>query len=379
MAKLELMDVNKKFGDKHVVADINLQVHDQDFVVLLGPSGCGKTTILRMIAGLEGLTSGTVLMDGKVINPIPPQDRDMAMVFQNYALYAHMNVFDNLAFGLKMHKVPKDQIQQRVNEVAKLLGIEHLLRRKPRALSGGEKQRVALGRAIVRNPRLFLMDEPLSNLDALLRIQMRTEILRLCWRISATVLYVTHDQTEAMTLGDKIVVLGATGRIQQVGAPLDIYYRPADRFVAQFVGAPPMNFIEEATLEEQEGKLVVRTLDFTLPLGKSQADALRARPNKALKSRKVVLGIRPEDIQCVLGQPEAQDLVAVVEVVEPLGRESIVVVNTGSQVLKGLADPSITFRIGETAALKVNNKNICLFDRETGLNVLSPSGESSVR
>src|SRR2546430_1571514 len=241
MAQVTMRSLNKKYDEVHAVKDVNLDIKDKEFVVLVGPSGCGKTTTLRMVAGLESITSGRILIDDTVINALPPMDRDIAMVFQNYALYPHMSVYDNMAFGLKMRKFEKPEIAKRVNEAAEILGIGEYLKRKPRQLSGGQRQRVALGRAIVRHPRVFLFDEPLSNLDAKLRVQMRVELKKLHERLGTTAIYVTHDQVEAMTLGDRVVVM-RDGRVQQVGDPLELYNQPANRFVAGFIGSPAMNF-----------------------------------------------------------------------------------------------------------------------------------------
>src|ERR1700740_3472757 len=243
MARVAMRGLNKKYDDVHAVIDVNLDIRDQEFLVLVGPSGCDKTTTLRMVAGLETITSGQISIDEKVVNELPPMDRDIAMVFQNYALYPHMNVYDNMAFGLKMRKFVRGEIDQRVREAADILGIGELLKRKPRQLSGGQRQRVALGRAIVRHPRVFLFDEPLSNLDAKLRVQMRVELKKLHQRLGTTAVYVTHDQVEAMTLGDRVVVM-RDGLVQQVGEPLDLYNSPANRFVAGFIGSPAMNFAD---------------------------------------------------------------------------------------------------------------------------------------
>src|ERR687895_1275512 len=253
MARVLLTNLNKKFEDTHAVKDVNLEIRDREFVVLVGPSGCGKTTTLRMVAGLEDITSGEISIDGRVVNDLPPMDRDIAMVFQNYALYPHMSVYDNMAFGLKMRKFGREEIEKRVRQAAEILGIQPLLARRPRQLSGGQRQRVALGRAIVRHPRVFLFDEPLSNLDAKLRVQMRVELKRLHDRLETTAIYVTHDQVEAMTLGDRVVVM-KDGWIQQVGEPLELYGRPANKFVAGFIGSPAMNFAE-ATVTEEGGQV----------------------------------------------------------------------------------------------------------------------------
>src|SRR2546421_165769 len=243
MAQVLMKDLNKKYDEVHAVKDVNLHVRDKEFVVLVGPSGCGKSTTLRMVAGLEEITAGEIAIGDRVVNDLPPKDRDIAMVFQNYALYPHMTVYDNMAFGLKMRKFPKPEIQKRVQEAAEILGIHDLLKRKPRQLSGGQRQRVAVGRAIVRHPQVFLFDEPLSNLDAKLRVQMRVELKRLHERLETTAIYVTHDQVEAMTLGDRVVIM-KDGSVQQVGEPLELYGKPANRFVAGFIGSPPLNFVD---------------------------------------------------------------------------------------------------------------------------------------
>src|SRR5438093_4314196 len=254
MARVLLKNLNKKYDDVHAVKDVNLEIHDREFVVLVGPSGCGKTTTLRMVAGLEEISSGEIRIDEQRINELAPMDRDIAMVFQNYALYPHMSVYDNMAFGLRMRKFGRDEIERRVRQAAEILGIQALLERRPRQLSGGQRQRVALGRAIVRNPRVFLFDEPLSNLDAKLRVQMRVELKRLHERLSTTAIYVTHDQVEAMTLGDRVVVM-KDGLVQQVGQPMDVYRNPADTFVAKFLGNPPMNLLK-GRLDTQDGRVI---------------------------------------------------------------------------------------------------------------------------
>src|SRR5438477_9438101 len=289
MAQVVLKDINKFYDSVHAVKDVNLQIRDKEFVVFVGPSGCGKTTTLRMIAGLEAISSGDVSIDGQVVNNLAPMDRDIAMVFQNYALYPHMSVHDNMAFGLKMRKFARAEITKRVKEAADILGIGELLKRKPRQLSGGQRQRVALGRAIVRHPRVFLFDEPLSNLDAKLRVQMRVELKKLHLRLGTTAIYVTHDQVEAMTLGDRIVVM-KDGVVQQVGAPLEIYRRPANTFVAAFLGSPPMNQVT-GRLVRRDGWWFEAGDGFRLPV----SDAPPAAGGAA--ERPVVLGIRPEDIR----------------------------------------------------------------------------------
>jgi multiple sugar transport system ATP-binding protein len=293
LAQVLLKDVTKRFGNVTAVDNISLDIKDREFIVLVGPSGCGKSTTLRMVAGLEEVTAGQITIGQTVVNDVPPKDRDIAMVFQNYALYPHMDVYNNMAFGLKLRKFPKDEIDRRVKEAAKLLGIENLLDRKPKALSGGQRQRVAVGRAIVREPKVFLMDEPLSNLDAKLRVQMRAELSKLHNRLQTTIIYVTHDQTEAMTMGDRIVVM-KDGHIYQVGAPLDIYNNPDNMFVAGFIGSPAMNFLD--VLLQKEGE--VYTIDaktFKLEIPAEKAASIKGLGNYVGKP--IVLGIRPEDIE----------------------------------------------------------------------------------
>ena len=269
MASVVLKSVTKRYGNVTAVNSIDLEIKDKEFIVLVGPSGCGKSTTLRMVAGLEEISDGTISIGDTVVNDVPPKDRDIAMVFQNYALYPHMDVYNNMAFGLKLRKFPKAEIDRRVKEAAKLLGIENLLDRKPKALSGGQRQRVAVGRAIVREPKVFLMDEPLSNLDAKLRVQMRAELSKLDNRLQTTIIYVTHDQTEAMTMGDRIVVM-KDGFIQQVGAPLEIYNNPNNIFVAGFIGSPAMNFLD-ATLRKQGDKYVIDTKGFKVEIPAEKA------------------------------------------------------------------------------------------------------------
>nr|HPR18758.1 sn-glycerol-3-phosphate ABC transporter ATP-binding protein UgpC [Candidatus Cloacimonadota bacterium] len=304
--------VNKVYDGKvHVVKDNDLTIKDKEFMVLVGPSGCGKSTTLRMIAGLEEITSGKIYIGDRVVNDVPPKDRDIAMVFQNYALYPHMTVFNNMAYGLKLRNFPKQEIKQRVQEAAEILGLEDLLERKPKALSGGQRQRVALGRAIVRHPKVFLFDEPLSNLDAKLRVQMRTEISKLHKRLNTTIIYVTHDQVEAMTMGDRIAVLN-DGIIQQVDSPLNLYDHPKNMFVAGFIGSPSMNFFH-GKLEDKNG------ITFTAP-GISQLIEPFFYPKlKSYIGKDVIMGIRPENIRI---EPEG-DTQAWVEVVEPMGNEII--------------------------------------------------------
>src|SRR2546421_5835864 len=294
MARVLLKTLNKKYDDVHAVKDVNLEIHDREFVVLVGPSGCGKTTTLRMVAGLEEISSGEIRIDEQRINELAPMYRDIAMVFQNYALYPHMSVYDNMAFGLRMRKFERPEIERRVKQAADVLGIQALLERRPRQLSGGQRQRVALGRAIVRNPRVFLFDEPLSNLDAALRVQMRVELKRLHDRLETTAIYVTHDQVEAMTLGDRVVVM-KDGWIQQVGEPMELYGKPANRFVAGFIGSPAMNFAE-VTINETGGALVVTNPGLRVVVAPSKTERMRA-----YKGQSVTLGVRPEDMHIEAG------------------------------------------------------------------------------
>src|SRR6184192_2207951 len=315
MANVVMRGLHKKYDEVHAVIDVNLEIRDKEFVVLVGPSGCGKTTTLRMVAGLESITSGRILIDDKVINHLPPMDRDIAMVFQNYALYPHMSVYDNMAFGLKMRKFDKAEIQKRVREAAEILGIHDYLHRKPRQLSGGQRQRVALGRAIVRHPQVFLFDEPLSNLDAKLRVQMRVELKKLHERLGTTAIYVTHDQVEAMTLGDRVVVM-RDGRVQQVGDPLELYNQPANRFVAGFIGSPAMNFAS-VRIAAENGGLWATGDGIRLKIPAAMSNRLGAQTGKA-----VTFGIRPEDLRVANGSdPAEMSIEAVVEVIERLGSE----------------------------------------------------------
>src|SRR5690348_2288518 len=334
MAEVVLNHISKIYDDPKdknsrvkAVDDISFEVHDNEFLVLVGPSGCGKSTLLRMIAGLEDITEGTLSIDGKIMNDVSPRDRDIAMVFQNYALYPHMTVYDNMAFGLKMRKFDRSEIAGRVKEAADILGIQELLRRKPRQLSGGQRQRVALGRAIVRHPQVFLFDEPLSNLDAKLRVQMRVELKKLHERLGTTAIYVTHDQVEAMTLGDRVVVM-RDGRVQQVGDPMELYNEPANRFVAGFIGSPAMNFAD-VRIAAENGSLW------------AEGDGIRLKMPAQLNNRlgphagkEVTFGIRPEDLRIAGGSdPRELTIDAAVEVVERLGSEILLDVAIGSETM----------------------------------------------
>src|SRR5580692_12399984 len=323
MARVAMRGLNKKYDEVHAVIDVNLDIRDQEFVVLVGPSGCGKTTTLRMVAGLESITGGQISIDEKIVNELPPMDRDIAMVFQNYALYPHMSVYDNMAFGLKMRKFDKPEIAKRVQEAAEILGIQGLLHRKPRQLSGGQRQRVALGRAIVRHPQVFLFDEPLSNLDAKLRVQMRVELKKIHDRLGTTAVYVTHDQVEAMTLGDRVVVM-KDGVVQQVGEPLELYNEPANRFVAGFIGSPAMNF---ATVRVTDANGVMRADNAGFSIEVPAEIGARLRP---YAGRDVTIGIRPEDLQVANGShPPGLCFDALVEVVERLGPEILLDLQVG--------------------------------------------------
>jgi multiple sugar transport system ATP-binding protein len=359
MAQVTLENVSKRFDEVVAVREVNLTVHDREFVVLVGPSGCGKSTTLRMIAGLEEITAGTIKIGDRVVNDVPPKDRDIAMVFQNYALYPHMTVYDNMAFGLKLRKFPKPEIQQRVKEAAEILGIQELLARKPRALSGGQRQRVAVGRAIVRKPQVFLFDEPLSNLDAKLRVAMRAELKKLHDRLQATVVYVTHDQVEAMTMGDRIVIM-KDGLIHQVGAPLEVYAAPRNQFVAGFIGSPAMNFIPCSVTARNGGLVFVAPgLNLPVPAGKTQAMA-------AYKDKTVTMGIRPEDMHEATPQDPAQSLFgAKVEVVEPIGHEIYLNVMVGPTEIVARVSPDTPVKVGQTIKLAASLDKLHAFDPQT--------------
>lgn len=360
MAEVKLVNVSKSYDNKSkVVTDVNLDVQDKEFVVLVGPSGCGKSTTLRMIAGLEEITSGEIYVDGKVINEISPKDRDIAMVFQNYALYPHMTVFDNLAFGLKLRKYNKEEIETRVNEVAKILELEEYIKRKPKALSGGQRQRVAVGRAIVRHPKVFLFDEPLSNLDAKLRVQMRTEISKLHKRLGATIIYVTHDQTEAMTMGDKIVVM-KDGIVQQIATPLNLYNLPNNKFVAGFIGSPPMNFVRGKVIKENAVKFVVnQEIQFIIP--NKYHDALKQKLYK-----EITMGIRPEDISNIsnLNNKDLQKLEVQIEVVEPMGNETFIYFNLAGEQFTARVPSSNNYMAGKKSDVFFNTSKTFYFDDE---------------
>jgi multiple sugar transport system ATP-binding protein len=357
MATVELKNICKVYeGGVRAVDNANITVNDREFVVLVGPSGCGKTTTLRMVAGLEDITEGELYIDGKLVNDVPPKDRDIAMVFQNYALYPHMTVYDNMAFGLKIRKYPKAEIESRVKEAAQILDIEELLERKPKALSGGQRQRVAVGRAIVRKPKVFLFDEPLSNLDAKLRVQMRAEISNLHLRLNATMIYVTHDQIEAMTMADKIVVMKG-GVIQQIGNPLKLYNNPVNRFVAGFIGSPPMNFLTVAVREEG-GKIVIDEGDF-----KHEVTGKLGENLKPYVGKQVIFGVRPEDLSYDGATGDA--IPTKVDVVEPLGYEIHLIVSTKKHQMIARATPNREFKVGDSVKFVPDMKKVIFFDVET--------------
>ena len=363
MSTVSCTDVTKRFGEVVAVNRVNLDVADGEFVVFVGPSGCGKTTTLRMIAGLESISDGQIRLDAKIVNRVPPRHRDLAMVFQNYALYPHMRVFDNIAYSLRLRHVPFEEIRRRVNEVGELLGIGALLDRWPAQLSGGQRQRVALGRAIVRQPCGFLMDEPLSNLDAQLRVQMRREIIRLQRQLGTTTIYVTHDQVEAMTMGDRIVVM-RDGLVQQIGPPDVVYRRPRTAFVGRFIGSPAMN-MSEGTLVSREGRLFLETAATAIALPDViQAAITRGAP---LASTTVTWGIRPEDLTVTEATPTADGcLTGVVDLVEHLGADAYASVRVGEDVYVARVSPDTRLADDQKVALSVNSAKLHLFDRATG-------------
>ncbi|MDD6667287.1 MAG: sn-glycerol-3-phosphate ABC transporter ATP-binding protein UgpC [Lachnospiraceae bacterium] len=367
MASVQLENVTKVYpSGVTAVKDFNLDVKDKEFIIFVGPSGCGKSTTLRMIAGLEDITSGTLKIDGKVMNNVEPKDRDIAMVFQNYALYPHMTVFDNMAFGLKLRKVPKDEIKKKVDEAADILGLKPYLDRKPKALSGGQRQRVAMGRAIVRNPKVFLMDEPLSNLDAKLRVQMRTEISRLHDRLGATIIYVTHDQTEAMTLGTRIVVM-KDGVVQQVDTPQTLYNAPCNLFVAGFIGSPQMNFLD-AKLSE-EGSKVYATIDNAkLEVPAEKAKVLK---EKGYIGKTVVMGIRPEHLNdaAIDEHDNPNRITAKIRVYELLGAEVYLYFDFGGTQMTARVDPSTPAKMGQETTFTLDMSKTHFFDKETELTI----------
>ncbi len=365
MAGLNLKGIYKRYaGGVTAVSDFNLDIEDKEFIVLVGPSGCGKSTTLRMIAGLEEITEGELYIGDRIVNDVAPKDRDIAMVFQNYALYPHMTVFDNMAFGLKLRKTPKAEIKKRVTEAARILDIEHLLDRKPKALSGGQRQRVAMGRAIVREPKVFLMDEPLSNLDAKLRGQMRTEISKLHNKLQTTFIYVTHDQVEAMTLGTRIVVM-KDGVIQQIDSPQELYEKPANIFVAGFIGSPPMNFIDAVLNKTADGQVTLTFGNTTITLPEAKAKALEG---SEYFGKTVIMGIRPENIHdeaMVNGITPECAVNAKVEVTELMGAETYLYLDVEGTSMIARVNPRTTAKAGDEITVNFDGNKIHLFDKET--------------
>ena len=368
MASLSLQHINKTYPNGfQAVKDFNLEIEDKEFIIFVGPSGCGKSTTLRMIAGLEEISGGTLKIGDKVMNDVEPKDRDIAMVFQNYALYPHMTVYDNMAFGLKLRKVPKDQIDKAVREAARILDLEKLLDRKPKALSGGQRQRVAMGRAIVRNPKVFLMDEPLSNLDAKLRVQMRIEIAKLHQRLGTTIIYVTHDQTEAMTLGTRIVVM-KDGVVQQVDTPQHLYEQPGNLFVAGFMGSPQMNFLD-AQIAEKGGDLIAKVGEYDIVIPAAKAKVLK---DGGYVGKTVVLGIRPEDIhdsQMFIEASPSVPMTSTVKVYELLGAEVFLYFDVNGTQVTARVDPRTNSKTGDTIKFAFDMEKSHFFDKETELTI----------
>ena len=368
MASLSLQHINKTYPNGfQAVKDFNLEIEDKEFIIFVGPSGCGKSTTLRMIAGLEEISGGTLKIGDKVMNDVEPKDRDIAMVFQNYALYPHMTVYDNMAFGLKLRKVPKDQIDKAVREAARILDLEKLLDRKPKALSGGQRQRVAMGRAIVRNPKVFLMDEPLSNLDAKLRVQMRIEISKIHQRLGATIIYVTHDQTEAMTLGTRIVVM-KDGVVQQVDTPQHLYEQPGNLFVAGFMGSPQMNFLD-AQIAEKGGDLIAKVGEYDVVIPAAKAKVLK---DGGYVGKTVVLGIRPEDIhdsQMFIEASPSVPMTSTVKVYELLGAEVFLYFDVNGTQVTARVDPRTNSKTGDTIKFAFDMEKAHFFDKETELTI----------
>lgn len=371
MAGLSFRNVVKKYDQNTVVYDFNLEIRDKEFLVLVGPSGCGKTTTLRMIAGLEEATSGEIYIGDQLINNVAPKDRDIAMVFQSYALYPHMSVYDNMAFGLKLRKLPKEEIERKVKEAAAILNIDHLLDRKPKALSGGQRQRVALGRAIVREPKVFLMDEPLSNLDAKLRVQMRAEISKLRHRLQTTVVYVTHDQTEAMTMGDRIVVM-KDGYIQQVDTPMNLYNHPCNMFVAGFIGSPSMNFLR-VTLIEENGHFWLTNKDLRIAPLEERREALTPYLGK-----EIIMGIRPESIfddQPYLKEHSTWAVDVKIDVVEPMGSENYIHFMLNGENVIARVEAASKAKVLEKHQVAFDMSTARYFDAETQLVIHKPGHE----
>ncbi len=368
MASLKLDHIYKKYtGGVVAVSDFCLDIADKEFIVLVGPSGCGKSTTLRMIAGLEEISEGELYIDDKLVNDVAPKDRDIAMVFQNYALYPHMTVYENMAFGLKLRKTPKDEINKRVTAAAKILDIEHLLDRKPKALSGGQRQRVALGRAIVREPKVFLMDEPLSNLDAKLRVQMRTEIGKLHHRLQTTFIYVTHDQTEAMTMGSRIVVM-KDGIMQQVDSPMNLYNKPCNMFVAGFIGSPQMNFID-AKVEKKDSSVYLKFDKFSIKLEESKAKVLE---DGGYIGKEVIMGIRPEDLhdeESFISMAPECVVDADVDITEAMGAETYLYLKIAGTAFIARVSPRSTAAAHDKIKIAFDAHKIHVFDKETHITI----------
>jgi len=359
LAKVLVRNLTKRFGNVVAVDNVSFEVKDKELMVLLGPSGCGKTTTLRCIAGLETPDEGEIYIGDTLVNELTPKDRDTAMVFQSYALYPHMTVSDNMAFPLKMRKVPKNDIMETVKRTAELLRITHLLDRKPRQLSGGEAQRTALGRAIVRDPKVFLMDEPLSNLDAKLRVHMRAELKRLQKELGVTTVYVTHDQVEAMTMGDNIAIM-ESGLMQQLGSSIEIFDRPTNMFVAGFIGSPPMNFLD-CTFTEKNGSSFLDAVNFVLPIPDDISETIKGKTT----SSELVLGIRPEDISVKSKSEQEQFIEGEVYITEPLGSEVIVDIKIGDDLVKAKAAPGFSINVGEKVWIGFNTGKTHIFDKRT--------------
>lgn len=358
----EIWKSSSKPADVHAVKDANINIKDGEFMVFVGPSGCGKTTILRMVAGLEDISSGEVFIGNKLVNDVSPKDRDIAMVFQNYALYPHMDVYENMAFGLKLRKYSVEEINKRVDSAAELLDIKHLLQRKPKELSGGQRQRVAMGRAIVREPKVFLMDEPLSNLDAKLRVQMRAELQKLHQRLGITTIYVTHDQVEAMTLGHRIVLI-KDGLIQQIDTPLNMYENPKNKFVAGFIGSPSMNFAEGKLIKDEQGAIIFKNKDFNIKTPPEFKEKLSTHIEKD-----IVFGIRPEDIYDSMFARDASPgntLNAMVDIFEPMGSEAYLYLSMGKTSFVAKVDPHTKAKVGQNMEIVFDVRKIHIFDKQT--------------
>jgi len=356
---LKLVDLTKRFGQVTAVDKVNIEVKDTEFMVLLGPSGCGKSTTLRCVAGLETVSEGEIFIGEDLVNDLPPKDRNIAMVFQSYALYPHMSVFDNIAFPLKLRHVPKNEIKKRVEEAAELLRISHLLDRRPYQLSGGESQRTALGRAIIREPSMFLMDEPLSNLDAQLRVHMRVELKRLQKALKTTTIYVTHDQVEAMTMGDRVAVMNQ-GKLEGVGTPDDVYHRPATKFMGSFVGSPPLNLIH-CTLTEKNGKAFLDASDFALPI----PNVIVTEIQQKATSSELILGIRPENLSLYVKPASKNCIKASVYAVEPLGAFDVIDFKVGNVLLKASSSEELGLSVGSDIWFSVDIDKINIFDKKS--------------